>query len=391
MKEEDLKALEESSEETVATNENEETKEEVKNDTETSQENKEEGTTEGEEVKEEPDEKYSPEEKERRAKVHERQGIIIGGIFAVLLLLCFGFFIYYQINKNRILGIDLRRIVRKKEETPEVDEVDPVTKKDLAAPVDDTAIFVTDVEDRAVQTKAYIPNKTDSDRWFLCTSCSKLAKAKFIYLDPYGNVIAVLDDGYLYKMENSGYDAFTLFEVLSTRKFDKVLGDQLYFGENGVFYNKEELEDGTSKYSVVRESPLLRVLSNNCSIRYVYSFRSHTDDYSFTLREQERYYGVYKDKIYLIENDGSIGELLFALGNDEDFVYINGNVIKTTKMFYSIQSISTEEGFDYKFYPDTINAYYSQIKFYNRNIVVTNDNKVYYYGTPTDFERYEDE
>ena len=390
MKEEDLKALEESPDSNVTSIE--ENKEEVKENTDTSQDNKEENaegekSTEGEGSAEE---EFSPEEKARRAKVHERQGIIIGGIFAVLLFLCLIGFVYYQLNKNRILGIDLRRIAPKQEEVPQVDEVDPVEKKNLAAPAEDTAQFRVDVEEGVVQTKAYIPNRQDSDRWFYCESCKKLAKAKFIYVDPDGDIIAVLSDGFLYSMEGSGYDAYTLFEVLSTKKFEKILGYNMYYAENHVYYFKDRDEFGNDIYSILRESVLLNTLSRNCNIDNVYSFRSNSNDYSFTLKEDERYYGVYGDKVHLIENDGSKGELLFALGNDEDFVYINGNVIKTTKMFYSIQSTETANGFDYKFYPDSINAYYSQIKFYNRNIIVTNDNKVYYYGTPTDYERYEE-
>ena len=43
----------------------------------------------------------SPEEKERRAKVAERQGVIIGGVFLILLVLSLIGFVFFQINKSR--------------------------------------------------------------------------------------------------------------------------------------------------------------------------------------------------------------------------------------------------------------------------------------------------
>ena len=329
----------------------------------------------------------SPEEKERRAKVAERQGVIIGGVFLILLVLSLIGFVFFQMNKNRILGLSTP-LRYAEEETPEVKNVDPVKEKELAEPEKDTGKVDEDVENGEFTSKAYIANKSETDRWMLCDSCSRLAKAKDIYINKNNDITFVGSDGYIYMMDSTGYDAYTVYEIenlYGNRKFDRIINGSIYLAENGSAYEvSEPNEQGKVTFEISR-SKLLNQLSGNFRLKNIYSFRANANDYDFTLSDNDRYYGVYDDKVYLINNEGKKDELLFVLGKDEDFVYISGNVIKTTKMFYSIQCTETSDGYDYKFYPDSINKYYNQIKFYNTNIVITNNNKVYFYGSPINY------
>ena len=326
----------------------------------------------------------APNEEGQETKVvdetkRQKQGERIGFVLLGLLIIGVIAMIIFSLNKDKFLGITHERpqVVQNQEE-PEVEEDIVVDKKKLTEPDEDSGVLKDDIRDGTFYVEAYIAKREEGAKWFKCDSCKPLLKAIDIYVNMNNDVYYIGEDGYLYVIYSNGRNLYEPVLLDSSMKFSKIFNTNLLRGEDGIYYSYVDTDEGEVLKST--NSTIPSKLSSHNSLKAVNPFRPNINDKTFTLGLDERYYTYFEDKVYLIDNDGEKSDLLFTLGNDEELIFINGNVIKTTKMIYSIQSKETSQGFDYKFYPDNITKYYGQVKYYNNNIVIDSRNNVYYYG-----------
>jgi len=317
----------------------------------------------------------------------QKQGERIGFVFLFLLIIGIIGAIVFAINKDKIFGLHQNLPQRGvQQETPEIEEVEPIEKKDLAEPPEDSGVIKDDVNNGTFAPNAYIGYEEDGAKWFKCKECKVLGTAKDIYINANNKILYIGEDGYLYNLVQID-NTYTPKLITEKKKLSKIFNENLFKGEDGIYYSYKIEEGETIFYKT--DSKIPNTLSATIPLKKVYNFRPNINDYNFNLGIDERYYVYENDKVYLIDNEGKRSDLLFTLGNDENLVYVTGNVIKTTKMFYSIQSKEINGSYDYQFYPDNITKYYGQIKYYNTNLVIDSRNNVYLYGVKGEEEQYE--
>ena len=396
MNEEELKALEEGTDTQETTPTPTTTPEQVTTESTTAPVSPEQTTTPVEGTTEEaPAEETKEDKRYPKSEQARKQGEKLGMVLLILVIIGIGSAIYYALTHTRALGIKPKGptiIQSNKEETKEEIE-EPKEEKQLAEPEADTADLKEDVKAENVDVNKYIANEEYGSKWFKCSDCKQLIKAKDIYITQDNTIYFIDEKSNLYTLNTTRAEVHTPELMDGNNRYNKILNSNLFRGEDGVYYSYEEPvinEDEPLKKPVKYDyknliktrtsSKIPTLLSSNVQLNGIHSFRPNQYDTEFNIGLGERYYVVEGEDIYLIDKDGKKTDKIFSLGNDENFVSITGNVIKTTKMFYSIRSESNAGNFDYKFYPDNINKYYNQIKYYNDIIIIDKKNNVYIYG-----------